>query len=81
MCWIYNQLGKSVLKVIPTCSVWEIRAKYRSENNKYFSFTKYNEVKEGFWKNIDKIPFQLLCNVHDMIMINEQYRTIVNSGP
>ena len=42
--------GKSVLKVIPTCSVWEIRAKYRSQNNKYFSFTKYNEVERRLFE-------------------------------
>ena len=38
--WIYNYLGKDIRKVIPSCSVWKIRDKFKSVNGIYIPFSE-----------------------------------------
>ena len=45
-CWVHNNLGKEVCKVIPSCAVWAIRINYPSKDGKYIPFMESKEIEK-----------------------------------
>ena len=42
-CWVHENLGKGVRKVIPLCAVWPIRNNYPPKDGEYIPFMKSKE--------------------------------------